>query len=111
MGKKGAPCSVCASKHKHEVEIGLAHGVSARAMAARFRLSHHSIGRHARSHLTPPMRAAILAAQKPTAIDLDALRTTESEGLLSQLVTQRARLQLHIELASSLGDVKGCVAA
>jgi hypothetical protein len=57
------------------------------------------------------MRAAILTAQKPTAIDLEALQASESEGLLSQLVSQRARLQQHVELAASLGDVRGCVAA
>lgn len=57
------------------------------------------------------MRAALLAAQKPSEIDLDALRASESEGLLSQLIAQRARLQGHVELAAQLGDVRGCVAA
>ena len=60
--------------------------------------------------LSPQIAAAILAAQKPTEIDLEALQASESEGLLSQLVTQRARLQTHSELATELGDVKAAVA-
>jgi hypothetical protein len=81
-----------------------------RVLGKRFELSHDSIGRHARAHLTPQIRAAILSAQKPSAIDLEALQASESEGLLAQLVAQRARLQSHGELALDLGDVRGCVA-
>jgi hypothetical protein len=81
------------------------------SLADRFDVSKDAICRHATNHLSPVQRAAILAAQKPAAIDLDALRTSESEGLLAQLVTQRARLQGHAELAASLGDVRGAVSA
>ena len=45
------------------------------------------------------------------AIDLETLQADEAAGLLGQLVTQRARLQQHSELALELGDVKaatGC---
>jgi hypothetical protein len=41
---------------------------------------------------------------------LEALQVSESAGLLSQLVTQRARLQTHSELAAELGDVRSAVA-
>src|SRR6185312_16698955 len=53
----------------------------------------------------------LLSAQRPTAIDLEALRVSESEGLLHQLVAQRARLQQHAELAGQLGDVRGAISA
>jgi hypothetical protein len=101
---------VCSHEARHQIEIGLTHQVPSRVLGQRFNLSHHAILRHAKNHLTPAMRAAILAAQKPTEIDLDALRTSESEGLLAQLVTQRARLQQQGDLALTLGDVRGCVA-
>jgi hypothetical protein len=110
MGKPGARCTVCAHERRHQIEIGLVHGVAARVLGERFKLSKDAIHRHAANHLTPAMRAAILAAQKPTAIDLDALRTSESEGILAQLVGQRARLLSHGDLALELGDVKACVA-
>jgi hypothetical protein len=57
------------------------------------------------------MRAAILTAQAPSAIDLDTLQASESEGLLSQLVHQRARLQQHVSMAIDYGDVKAAVSA
>lgn len=109
-GKPGARCGVCAHERRHQIEIGLVHGVAARVLGERFGLSHHSILRHSKAHLTPQIRAAIISAQKPSEIDLEALQASESEGLLAQLVAQRARLQAHGELALDLGDVRGCVA-
>jgi hypothetical protein len=41
---------------------------------------------------------------------LEQLQTSESEGLLTQLVSQRARLQQHSEIATELGDVRSAVA-
>jgi hypothetical protein len=110
VGKRGSPCSICRSKFRHQVEIGLTHGISAPVLAKRFALSRDAILRHSKNHLTPTQRAAILAAQRPSEIDLDALRQTESEGLLGHLVTQRARLQKYGDTAFEFGDVKGAVA-
>jgi hypothetical protein len=88
------------------------HGLSAKALANRFQVSADAIGRHARNHLTPAQRAAILTAAKPASdIDLDALRISESEGLLHHLVQQRARLLQRVEMAAELGDVKASVSA
>jgi hypothetical protein len=100
---------VCEHKARHQIEIGLVHQVPARVLGRRFELSKDAILRHSRNHLTPQVRAAILAAQAPTAIDLDALRTSESEGLLGSRVVQRARLQQQGDLALELGDVRACV--
>jgi hypothetical protein len=111
MSKPGAKCTVCASEHRHKIDIGLVHQVAARVLAERFGLSKDAIHRHAANHLTPAQRAAILAAQRPSAIDLDALRTTESEGLLAGLVAQRARLLVKADTAMEWGDIKGSVAA
>src|SRR5262249_7212783 len=103
MAKFGPKCTVCTSKHRHQIEIGLVHQVSAPVLAARFKLGKDAILRHAANHLTPAQRAAILAAQRPTEIDLDALRTTESEGLLAGLVAQRARLLAKADNAMEWG--------
>src|SRR5262245_40835970 len=79
-------------------------------MARRFGVSPDALYRHRTNHLSPQVRAAMLAQQKPTEIDLEALQASESEGLLAQLVTQRARLQTHSEMATDLGDVRSAVA-
>jgi len=111
MAKTGPQCSVCKSKHRHQIEIGLAHGLAHNALARRFGVSADAISRHCANHLTPAMRAAILTAQAPSAIDLDKLQASESEGLLSQLVHQRARLQQHVAMAVDYGDVKAAISA
>ncbi|MBN8963037.1 MAG: hypothetical protein J0H71_18035 [Rhizobiales bacterium] len=111
MAKTGPKCTVCQSKHRHQIDIGLVHGVSALVLSSRFGVKHDAVYRHAKNHLTPAQRAAILAQQKPAAIDLDALRTSESEGLLASLVAQRARLLVKADTAMEFGDTKGSVAA
>src|SRR5690349_16765255 len=102
-------CTVCASDRRHQVEIGLVHQVPLRVLARRFDLSLFAIHRHGKNHLTPQMRAAILSAQKPTEVDLEALQRNEAEGILSQLVAQRARLQAHSEMALEVGNVADAV--
>ena len=111
MSKPSAKCTVCASEHRHKIDIGLVHQVAARVLAERFGLSKDAIHRHAANHLTPAQRSAILLAQKPSAIDLEQLRTSESEGLLAGLVAQRARRLVKADTAMGWGDVKGSVAA
>jgi hypothetical protein len=112
MARKAArPCTVCAHDKRHQIDIGLVHRVPARVLAQRFDLGKDAILRHARNHLSPVQRAALLSAQKPSQIDLEALRATESEGLLAQLVGQRARLQQSSELALELGDVRASISA
>lgn len=110
MGKSGVRCTVCASDHRHRIEIGLVSGCSARFLADKFDLSKDAIHRHQANHLSAATRAGILAARAPSEIDLDALRADESAGLLSQLVTQRARLLSHGDEAAKIGDIKACVA-
>ena len=110
MGKSGPPCTICQSPHRHAIDLGLVAGVGRRVLAQRYQLGADAIWRHGRSHLTKPMRAALLAARKPSDIDLDALRESEQAGLLASLVHQRARLQTHVELAAAQGDPKAAIA-
>ena len=106
MAKRGPACTICEHERRHQIEIGLVYQVPLRVLARRFGVSADALHRHKQNHLSPQVAAAILAAQKPSAIDLEALQASESEGLLAQLVAQRARLQTHSELATDLGDVR-----
>jgi hypothetical protein len=110
MSKSGPACSICAHERRHQIELGLVHRVPLRVLAARFDCSRDALHRHRHKHLSPQMAAAILAAQKPSEVDLEQLQRSESEGLLAQLVTQRARLQQHSDMALELGDVRSAVA-
>jgi hypothetical protein len=49
--------------------------------------------------------AAILAAQRPSEVDLEQLQRSESEGLIGSLVAQRARLQMLSEMAFAQGEI------
>jgi len=80
-------------------------------LSLRFECSADAIGRHAKAHLSPIQRAALLSATSPSEIDLATLSATESEGLLHQLVVQRGRLQNYAEVAASLGDIKAATSA
>jgi hypothetical protein len=111
MGKTGTACTICSHPKRAQLEIGLTHRVPMRALALRFDCSEDALARHRRNHLTPTMMAAILCAQKPSQIDLEALQRNEAEGLLSQLVVQRARLQAQSDLATELGNASGAIAA
>ena len=111
MGIKGTTCTICSHQRRHQIEIGLVHRVPLRVLGQRFECSPDALHRHRHRHLTPQMAAAILAAQAPSEIDLEALQRNESEGLLAQLVTQRARLQQHSDLALELGNAAGAIAA
>jgi hypothetical protein len=113
VAAKGRPgrgnCQVCASKHRHSVDVALAHGLGHDAIGKRFGLSPHSVQRHGKNHLSPQMRAAVQHALHPSAVDLDALKASEGENLLHHLVHQRARLAQHIELAVETGDASAAI--
>lgn len=55
--------------------------------------------------MSPQLYAALLAAQKPSDVDLEQLERQESEGLLASLVAQRARLQMLSEMAFEAGEL------
>lgn len=109
MGKRGPPCKVCHSSVRNLIELGLCHRVPIRVLAKRFDISKDSVVWHRKHHMSPQLIAAILAAQRPSEVDLEALQRSESEGLLGSLIAQRARLQLLSEMAFEEGEVNVAV--
>ena len=108
----GRRCTVCNSEHRAAVDIGLTHRTPCHVLATRYApLGQEAIKRHARNCLSPAVRAAILTNQAPSAVDLAALQEREGWGLLSQLITQRARLEQHSQLAASLGNLAAAISA
>ncbi|MFW6028366.1 MAG: hypothetical protein ACOC9Q_02445 [bacterium] len=109
MSTKGPQCTICRHDKRHQIELGLVHKTPLRTLAARFDVSPDALHRHSKNHLSAQLRAALLTAQRPSDVDLEALERSESEGLLSQSVHQRARLQALSEQALNLGDVRAAV--
>src|SRR5262249_12940731 len=93
-------CTICQHPQRARIEVGLVHKVPYRVLAARFAASFDAIYRHNKLHLSATTRAAILAAQPATEVDVEALREREDGSLLANLVTQRARLAIAGEQAA-----------
>src|SRR5262249_10441916 len=75
------------------IEYDLARGVPVRRVAQKYGVSKDSAYRYLRK-LPPQLRAAHLGKLLKAGADLERLRVDESEGLLQNLATQRARLLL-----------------
>lgn len=112
---KGRPgpggCAVCRHERRHEIEIAVTYGQSLRSVAEQFDVAYDSLQRHAKRHLSPAMKAAILTASKPSEVDVQALTEREAAGLLANLVAMRARLAAHAQACAAIGDHRGAVNA
>jgi len=79
----------------------------------RYSVQPRSVARHAREHLTPRQRAAILTATAAddSKLGYDRLTDVEREGVLAAVVKQRARLFMLADQCRDDGDVHGAIAA
>lgn len=100
---KPTRCSICGHRERAAIDLGLARRVSMRALAQRYDVGPDSLYRHAKHHLPPQLRATLLAGPD-LPIDLDKLRETESQSLLSNLIAIRRRLLGSLDVAEESGD-------
>jgi hypothetical protein len=108
---RGQRCRVCHHESFAQIELALVSGIPLRVVAARYGLRKSSLYRHRLNHMSAVHRAALLVARKPSEVDLEALERDESEGLLSQIVAQRARLTTFAAECMAKGNVSGAIAA
>jgi hypothetical protein len=104
MGMTGHRCHVCVHRERAAIDLALARGVSAYALAKRYGVGIHPIYRHAKNHLPPQLRAKLIAGPDIDGVDLDRLRETESQSLLANLVAVRNRLFACLDTAEESGD-------
>ncbi len=76
---------------RDRIEFDLATGKSIRQLANKYGVHEQSLYKHRKS-LPPQLKAAYVGRLLAPGVDLEKLRTEESEGLLQGLATQRARL-------------------
>lgn len=103
---RGHECQICTHPDRASMELGLANKVSSRVLAARYGVSRDSLDRHRRNHMAPELIASLMTRGRMSAIDLENLRITESEGMLQHLVALRGRLYGWADIAEQQGDVK-----
>jgi hypothetical protein len=107
MGQK---CTVCEHPRRAEIELGIARRVGYRQISQKFGPSIWALHRHRHGHMPPALMVALETTALPTVVDLDALRKSESEGLLQTLVVQRGRLFQLLDEAEAVGDIKAAAA-
>jgi hypothetical protein len=104
-------CVICNHDRKVELELGLVAKVPLATLASRYEVSIDSLKRHSRNHLSASAAAALALNLAPTAVDLERLSKSESESLLGNLVTQRARLAGIAEKALADGELGDAIRA
>ena len=88
-----------------EIEIGLALGYKAKALAKKYSLDVQCLYRY-KKDMPASRKAAILSAHCSPGVDLEKLRIVESEGLLAHMIAQRGRFHEAIDRAIEFGDLK-----
>lgn len=104
MGKRGTHCTVCSHREHAAIDLAIARGVSARALAKRYRVGQHSIYRHSVNHLPPQLRAKLIAGPSLEGVDLDRVKADESQSLLLHLINLRNRLFASLDVAEEACD-------
>jgi hypothetical protein len=104
MAKRGPQCTVCGHRELAGINLGLARGVSVRALARRYQVHRDALYRHQKNHLPPQLRASLIAGPDLDGVDLDRLRETESQSLLMNLVALRGRLFASLDVAEECRD-------
>jgi hypothetical protein len=99
----GRHCTVCRHRELAGINLGLARGVSVRALASRYKLHSDALYRHRVNHLPPQLRASLIVGPDLD-VDLDVLRETESQSLLVHLVALRGRLFSALDVGEEHGD-------
>lgn len=103
-GKGGQRCLVCSHREAVAINVAIARGVSVTALSRRYKISSDSIYRHSANHLPPPLRAKLIAGPELEGVDLESLRSNESQSLLANLVALRNRLFGSLDVAEEAAD-------
>lgn len=105
-------CKSCKSDALAAIDMALARGVACATIARRDHVSTDSVRRHKRhipSTVWEGLKKSILVGDDR--INLAKLRESESERMLSRLVTQRLSIQKLIADAESKGDLRAAIQA
>jgi hypothetical protein len=86
-----ARCLTCTHREHAAIDLALARGVSVRELSRRYGITERALYYHRKDHLPPHLRAKLIGVPELD-IDLDKLRETEGQSLLSHLIAIRNRL-------------------
>ena len=98
-------CKICTHPERAQIDLALGRGISGPQISKRHKVPIFSLYRHRKAHLSWELQAKLRAIGKPSEIDLEELRHTESEGLLQRVTWQRAKLHQLLEECERIGDI------
>jgi len=92
-------CTVCAHPQREEIDTAIARGDSYRRIALQYSLSLYAVNRHARAHLSRPVRAAVQAEM-----------VEHGASILSQVRELNEKARRLLDEAASKGRYTGAAA-
>lgn len=99
-------CKLCAHPERVRIELLLAGGAHHRALARKYGLTHHAIGRHWRGHVSDERRAALMLGPVER-MTLAAQVSEEAESVIDHFRAVRAGLYSLYDAAVTAGDCHG----
>jgi hypothetical protein len=105
-------CRCCRSDALAAIDVALARGIDSGTISRRYHVSTDSVRRHKRhipATVWESLKKSVLTGDNR--INLAKLRESESEHILSRLVTQRLSIQKLIADAESKGDLRVAIQA
>ena len=106
----GLRCTICNHPARPQIDLAIATGLSKRAIAQRFSVSHDAVWRHAQAHLTAEMRAALATKLLQREGDMRRILLEEGTGVVEALKAIRGPLFGLFLVAIDAGDSKAAAA-
>jgi hypothetical protein len=106
----GLRCTICNHPARPQIDLAIATGLSKRAVAQRFDVSRDAIWRHAQTHLTAEMRAALATKLLQREGDTRRILLEEGAGVTEALKAIRGPLFGLFLAAVDSGDHKAAAA-
>jgi hypothetical protein len=103
-------CAICKHPARPQIDLALATGVGSKRVATRFGCSRHAVYRHAKSHLTSEIRAALATKLLRREGDIKKILLEEGTGVVEALKAVRAPLFGAFLVAIDTGDSKAAAA-
>src|SRR5215472_13659799 len=106
----GLRCTICNHPSRPQIDLAIATGLSKRAVARRFGVSHDAVWRHRQAHLTAEMRAALATKLLRREGDMRRILLEEGTGVVEALKAIRGPLFGLFLVAIDTGDSKAAAA-
>jgi hypothetical protein len=104
-GERGPPSSISRHPQRAQIELALANQIPLARIAKKYAVGEMSLHRY-RQRMPPQLIAALRYRVAESPIDIEALRSSESEGILQHLLAARGRIYSLLDYCHGEDDTK-----